>query len=128
MENEILNTLETIRGYVFIIMCSILVWVIFKVAESSQRIFIGFRKAWNEQFEGRVTKLLEIGNYEEAIAECIEKLDKYPNHIDAIWFIARAYYYTEKNVLSQEYFEKAIKLVPSWEDSAKDYLEKLNAR
>jgi len=46
MESEIAQELVTIRVYVFIIMCAIVLWVFFKILESSQRIFFGFKKSY----------------------------------------------------------------------------------
>ena len=71
---------------------------------------------------------MDLGEYEKVINECNNVLKQYPNHIEAVWYIAKAYYYTENNDSSKEYFEKAIYLVPSWEETANVYLGKLNDR
>ena len=128
MEAEILHQLELIRVYVFIIMVALVIWVTLKSLESFIRIFSGFKKASDNFFENKVSKLLDTGNYEEAIKECKEKLEKQPNNVDAVWYIAKAYFYTGENQLSQEFFEKAIYLVPSWEESANGYIEKIKNR
>lgn len=95
MESEILQEIETIRGYIFVMMCAVVLWVIFKVLESAENVFIGFKKAWDTDFKNRMGKYQDSGKFEEIINECKEKLEKYQNHIDAVWFIAIAYYYTE---------------------------------
>jgi len=128
MESEIAQELVTIRVYVFIIMCAIVLWVFFKILESIQRIISGFKKAMDDHFSDSMIKMLDIGKYEDVIEECKEKLEKHPNHVDAVWYLARAYYYTENNKLSLECFEKAVYLAPTWEESANPYIEKLNAR
>ena len=128
MEPQILQVLETIRAYVFIIMCAIVIWMFFKILESSQRIIMGFKDAWEADFKNRMNKLLNSGQYEKIIKESKEKLEKHPNHSVATWFIEIAYFYTENNELAKSYFEKAIYLSPSWEESAKVYQEKLNER
>jgi len=128
MESEIIKELVTIRVYVFIIMCVFVIWFFFKILESLKNIISGFKRAWDEYFSDRILKMIEIGKYEDVIEECKEKLEKYPNHIDAVWYLARAYYYTENNELSLECFERVIYLSPTWEESATPYIEKLNAR
>jgi len=125
MESEILQELELIRGYVFVMMCAVILWIIFKVLESAQNVFTGFKKAWDTNFNNRMSNFQDSGEYEKIIAECKEKLEKYPNHNDAVWFLAIAYFYTEQFENSKLNFEKVIYLVPSWEESANAYLEKL---
>jgi len=128
MDIDILQELQLIRTYVFIIMFAIVLWVIIKVAESIQRIYIGFKEAWDTSFENKTENLLDMGKYEEAINECKDVLIKYPNHSYANWYIAKAYYYTNNNELSKEHFEKAIYLVPSWEENSNEYISKLKER
>jgi len=128
MDTEILQQLELMRVYVFIIMIAIVLWVFFKILESVQRVFIGFKKAWDTSFDNKMEKLMDTGEYDKVISECEEVLQKYPNHIDAVWYTAKAFYYTEKNEPSKEYFEKSKYLVPSWEESANVYLNKLKDR
>ena len=128
MEAEILSQLELIRVYVFIIMFALVIWVLLKSIESLTRIFTGYKSASEKFFENKVSKLLDSGSYEEAIEECKEKLKKQPNNLDAVWFIARAYFYTGEDRLSQEYFEKVVYLAPGWEESANGYIEKIKSR
>lgn len=71
---------------------------------------------------------LDSGEYEKVIKECKEKLLEYPDYIDANWFIAKEYFYTENNEFSKKYFERVIYLVPEWEESANAYIGKINAR
>jgi len=126
MEADMLNTLETIRGYIFIMMCAIVAWAIFKVIESTQRVVLGFKKAMNDAFESNIEALLDKGCYEQAIGECKDKLGKYPKHSGAIWLLARAHYLNEDHREAKAYFEEAVKLVPSWQESVDAYLKKIN--
>ena len=82
----------------------------------------------DEQFSDSITKMLDLGEYEKVIEECKEKLEKYPNYSDAVWYLAKAYYYTENNKLALECFEKAVYLAPGWGEHAPQYIEKLNER
>ncbi|MBL1292899.1 MAG: hypothetical protein COB61_003410 [Thiotrichales bacterium] len=129
METEILQELQSIRSFMFIIMFMVIIWAFFKILESIINIVTSFKKAWDTDFENRVDKLINTGDYEKAIDTCKEKLVKYPNHIDANWYLAKAYYYTENNdKLSEELFKKIIYLVPSWEENANAYLEEIKNR
>ena len=128
MDIDILQELQLIRTYVFIIMFAIVLGVIVKAAESIQKIYIGFKEAWDTSFENNTENLLDMGKYEEAIKECKEVIKKYPNHSYANWYIAKAYYYTNNNELSKEHFEKALYLVPSWSDNVNEYIVKLKER
>lgn len=128
MEAEILQELETIRSYLSIIMTVLVIFIVGKIVESAQKIFIGFKTVWNVDFRDRMISLQEQGDFQEIIDECEEKLRNNPNHVDANWFMALAYYYTENNDKATAYFEKSIYLTPSWEESANEYLEKIKSR
>ena len=128
MDSEILQQLEQIRVYVFIIMIAIVLWAFFKVLESVQKIFIGFKKTWDTAFDNRIQRYFDIGEYEKIIKECEEVLEKYPLHRDAIWYLARAYFGQNNYDQSIKYFKKATDLVPHWKDSAEEYIEILNQR
>jgi len=128
VEEEILNQLELIRIYVFILMVAIILWALVKTLESFQRIIIGFKKAWNISFNSRMEKYCNLGEYNKVLKECGEVLEKYPFHRDAVWYMARAHYGEDNYNESIEFFKKAVDLVPYWEDSANDYIEILNQR
>ena len=116
------------RGYIFVMMCAVVAWAIFKVIESTQRLVAGLKKAMNDAFESNTDEMIDKGCYESAIEACEEKLKKYPKHSGVIWQLARAHYLSENHDKAREYFEKAVNLVPSWEDSAEAYLKKINER
>lgn len=128
MEAEILKELSTIRVYVFIIMVGIIIWLALNIINGILKLVEGYKKALDAHFENSMVKMFDLGEYEKVIEECIETLEKYPNHIDATWFLAKAYYYTENNQLALEYFDKTLYLAPSWEESINGYIKKLNAR
>ena len=109
-------------------MCLIIFWTVIRSIDSIERIIIGFKKVFDVDFENRINNFIDSGKFDDAISECEKKLIKYPNHVDANWYLAKAYYYTNKNELSRQYFEKSIYLVPSWEESANAYIEKLDER
>lgn len=126
MEAEVIQELQLIRNYLFIMMCGICLVILFKLIESIQKIIIGFRDAVVKSFNDRMEKLLEKGKNDEIIKECKEILEKRPNDTDAIWYLSRAYYREGENELAKEQFERSVYLVPSWESSAKPFLDNLN--
>lgn len=127
MEHEFLNILETIRGYIFIIMLTAIIWAVLRFIESILKIKTEYQKVDQANFALRMNRYLDAGKYDQAIDWCKDKLAKYPNNLDANWYVARAYYLKEENDLSRQYFEYTLYLAPSWEDSVGPYLEKLDA-
>ena len=127
MDTEILNTLETIRGYLFVIMVAIVVWMFFKIVEIIMNALGGWVKAWDTHFINSANRMLDEGDYQEAAEYCKKKLSKKPNHADANWLIAKAYYFLQKNDLAVEYFKKSIHLIPSWEEDALIYIGKIQS-
>jgi len=126
MESEILQELQLIRIFLFIIMCGLILVFIVNFIGSIQRVVIGFRDAFVKNFENRIEKLLIKGMYDEVVDECKEVLEKNPNDLDVMWYLARAYYMDGKYNESKEYFEKAVNLMPGWKKSAQPYLDKMN--
>jgi len=126
MEPEIVNTLQEIRAYVFIIMVAIVIWVLFRVIESAQRIFFGFRKNWVEKFNSRMVTLIQKGDYDLVILECRQALEEFPNNLDTNWFIAKAYFHQQDTTMAKKHFNKVIQLEPSWQKDAQQYLDKLD--
>ncbi len=128
MESEILQKLELIRGYVLTIMVVFVIWFFFKILESIQKIFTGFKKAWDTKFENDMENHMDQGKYDKVLEECLEKLEKFPNHLDATWYAAKAHFYKENDEESKKYFEKALYLAPSWKKTINGYLEKIHNR
>ena len=128
MEIEILNTLETIRGYLFVIMITFIVWVCAKLIQIFTNILERWLKAWDGHFDNSTSRLIDEGAYDEAIEECKKKLSKLPNHVYANWHIAKAYYFLKRNDLAEEHFNKVKYLVPSWESDADEYIKKIKNR
>ena len=127
MDTEILNTLETIRGYLFVIMVAIVVWMFFKILEVIMNALTRWLKAWDSHFISSANRMLDEGNYQEAVKYCKNKLSKQPNHADANWLIAKAYYFLQKNNLAVEHFKKSFYLIPSWEEDALVYIGKIQS-
>ena len=128
MDTEILNQLELIRIYVFIIMFAIVAWAAFKIVQSVKTIYIGFNKSWDTAFCNRIDKYFDLGNYQEIVDECEELLKKYPCHADATWYLARAYFGLNKQPEAIKYFNRLVELKPGWKESADEYIEAINER
>jgi len=119
MDTVILQELQLIRLYVFILMA------VFVISFLS-KLYVNWKKAVQIHFENKVENFIDKGEYDKAIKACTEKLKKYQNHLYATWFIAKAYYYTEDYSQAKFHFEKTLHLSPSWEKSVEPYIVKLN--
>ncbi|MBT3058030.1 MAG: tetratricopeptide repeat protein [Candidatus Thiodiazotropha sp.] len=128
MENEILSTVQTIRGYLFVIVIAVIIWVTLKIVDTFMNGLGRWIKAWDEHFNSNAGRLLAEGSYQDAIEYCKKRLKKQPDHLNANWYIAKAYYYLKEYKLSQEHFEKVIYLEPEWEKDINVYLEKIGGR
>ncbi len=84
-------------------------------------------KAWDSYFVSSASRMLDEGNYHDAVKYCKKKLSKQPNHADANWLIAKAYYFLQKNDLAVEHFKKSFYLIPSWEEDALEYIGKIQS-
>ncbi|MCG8029311.1 MAG: hypothetical protein N0E59_17505 [Candidatus Thiodiazotropha taylori] len=74
MENEILSILETIRGYLYVIVITIIIWVLLKLIDTLMNGLGRWIKAWDENFNGKVGRLLAEGSYQDAIDYCKKDL------------------------------------------------------
>ncbi|MCG8058137.1 MAG: hypothetical protein JAY94_20850 [Candidatus Thiodiazotropha endolucinida] len=128
MENEILSTLETIRGYLYVIVMAIIIWVLLKLIDTLMSGLGRWIKAWDEHFNGKVGRLLAEGSYQDAIDYCKKRLIQQPDHLNANWYIAKAYFYLKEDKLSQEHFEKVKYLETEWEKDVNVYLQKIDDR
>ena len=117
MEQDILNTLQEIRSliYVLIIMLGfvMLIWVINWISNIKRN----FKKAWENDFINLADGYFESGDYTKLIAHCKDKLEKYPNHPTATWWLAKAELEIGNNAAAKELFEKVLELEPSWKDT-----------
>ena len=125
VEGEILETLRTIQAYIFVIMLAVVVWVGLKFVHTLIHMLDRSMKVMGAHFSKEMRKFLNEGSYAAVISECKKKLEKQPNHLDANWHVARAYYYSDEDALAKKHFEKAKHLEPNWEDAADGYLSKI---
>ena len=72
MESEILEQLVLIRVYVFVIMLAIVLWVFFKILESAQNIFVGFKNAWDTSFNNRMERLMDTHTHKNGVKPILQ--------------------------------------------------------
>ena len=123
MESDILNTLETIRGYSFALMCIIALYIFIKILQ----IILPYVFSYNEKLETFIIngnyKLLNQGKTSKVITVCTDSLDEQPNNEYYTWQLALAYHYNNDHDLSIKYFNKVIFLRPEWKDDANKYID-----
>ena len=117
MENEVLQTLKEIRGILYILTVitgiSMFVWLV----HWARNIFISFKKEWERVFITQAENYFEKADYDKLIEHCGEKLRRYPNHSNAIWWLARVKQETGKELEAKKLFEKLLLLEPSWKEN-----------
>ena len=95
----------------------------------ASNVLANFKRAWEGNFINRANSYFESADYERLVAYCEEKLNKYPNHTNAIWWLARAKQEMGKSLEAKSLFEKLLELEPSpsWKSShIEPYLKKLS--
>jgi len=127
MEQEILSALKNIRFllYVFITLFGIFtfLWVINGVSAIRKN----FGNAKEDTFIDEADKYFESANYKKLVKLCKEKLEKYPNHSNATWWLARAYLELGNKSEAKMLLEKILELEPRWEKSLTEpYLNKIS--
>ena len=127
MEQQILNTLNEIRAILFVLTVVMIFVSLIWAVNWGSNIFANFKKAWENDFITRANKYFESANFESLVTHCEEKLKKYPNHTNAIWWLARAKQGMGKSLEAKALFEQLLELEPSWKDShIEPYLKKLS--
>jgi len=127
MEQEILHTLNEIRGILYALL-TIVSFVLFVwILRGIQNIFISFKQTWENDFITRADKLFESAEFEKLTQHCQEKLNKYPNHSNATWWLARAKQETGDQLEAKALFERLLELDPGWNEThIEPYLKKLS--
>ncbi|MET0107286.1 MAG: tetratricopeptide repeat protein [Candidatus Thiodiazotropha sp.] len=71
-------------------------------------------------------KHFERAEFEKLEQHCQEKLNKYPNHLNAIWWLARAKLEIGEASEAKTLFERILELEPSWKEThIEPYISKL---
>ena len=123
METDILKTLQEIRGYAFITMVAIVIFVATKIIQIVDPSI--FNKFDSLTLDAHY-KLLNQGNTKRVINYSKTVLSEEPNDPYYTWLLALAYYYNHDYKLAYEYFDRSIFLKPEWKKDAELYIESIN--
>ncbi len=127
MEKEILQTLQEIRGILYFLTVVVSLIMLILAASWVSNILANFKKAWENDFTNRADKYFERGDFDKLAEHCEEKLSKYPNHSNAIWWLARAKLEKRESAEAKLLFEKLLELEPGWREThLEPYLRKLS--
>jgi len=126
METDILKTLQEIRGYAFITMVAIVMFVSTKFIQIVAPYIFNFRKKFDSLTLDAHYKLLNQGNTKRVIKYSKTVLSEEPNDPYYTWLLALAYYYNHDYNLAHEFFDRAIFLKPEWKKDAELYIESIN--
>jgi hypothetical protein len=126
METDILKTLQEIRGYAFITMVAIVIFVATKIIQIVAPSIFNFRKKFESLTLDAHYKLLNQGNTKRVINYSKTVLSEEPNNPYYTWLLALAYYYNHDYKLAYEYFDRSIFLMSEWKKDAKLYIESIN--
>ena len=128
MEQEILQTLQEIRVILYFLLIVVSVGMLVWIVNWISNIATNFQKAWENDFIDQADKFFESANFDKLIEHCQNKLNKYPNHSTAIYWLARAKFELGDSAESIVLFQRLLELEPSWRDShIEPYLKKLSS-
>jgi len=128
METETLQTLLEIRNALYVLTAfasfAFIVWLIYAFS----RIKANLKKAMDDDFTHQANKYFEVADFEKLAQHCNEQLTSHPNHIYALWWLARTKLEIGKVSEAKALFRRVHELAPSWKETHIDpYLEKLNS-
>jgi tetratricopeptide (TPR) repeat protein len=123
MESDILNTLETLRGYSFALLCIISLYIFIKILQIILPYVLSYSDKLDDFIINTNYKLLKEGKINKVITGCTDALAEQPNNEYYTWQLALAYHYNNEHDLSIKYFKKAIFLKPEWKDDANEYID-----
>lgn len=126
METEILQTLQEIRGILYVLTAIMSLVMLVWVANWVSNIIANFKQAWESDFTNRADKYFESAEFDKLAQHCQEKLAKHPNHSNATWWLARAKLETGSSSEARKLFERLLELEPNWKEThIEPYLDKL---
>lgn len=125
MEIDILKTLQEIRGYAFITMVAIVIFVVTKIIRIVAPPIFNFRKKFDSPTLDAHYKLLNQGNTKRVINYSKTVLSEEPSNPCYTWLLALAYYYNHDYKLAHEYFDRSIFSKPEWKKDAELYIESI---
>ena len=128
MDQQILQTLQEIRGILTVLVVMVGVLFALWVVNWISNIVAQFKSAWENDFINRASKYFESGELDKLNKHCSDKLRKFPNHSKALWWLARSKMEAREREEAVTLFERLLILEPSWkEDTIDPYLNHLRA-
>jgi len=126
MEHEILETLQDIRGMLYVLIAitsfTMFVWVFNWLTN----IFANFKSGLDNAFIKQADSYFISANFNELVEWCEGELKKHPNHVNATWWLARAKKELGEVEEARALFERLLELEPSWKETHIDpYLKNL---
>ena len=124
MEQEILQTLQEIRGMLLVLIVFFLILGILFIYAVLAQIFPSLM---HRSTSDKAEELFDKGKFNDIVKLCETKLTKKPNHLNSIWWLAKAKYNLKEYEVSQRLFASLLEKEPNWKtEYITPYLEKLN--
>jgi len=120
MESQILQTLEEIRGILFVIAMLLGIGVLSWVLKSISVVVNQFKYAWSQRWKDNANDLYSKGEYEKLVEHCNDRLNEMPNDAHAVWWLARSYIELEDYEEAKKLFIKVGQIEPSWKSEYVD--------
>ena len=124
MDYEILTTLQEIRGMMYVALAlfgTLMVILIYLALVET----LPFRKS--KKISETCLNLHELGKFGQIVNLCESNLKKKPNHLDSIWWLAKAKYILGEYDLANKLFIKLIEIEPTWQNQhCQPYIDKIN--
>lgn len=106
--------------------------IIFLCALAAVRMYVYIKRyvtsGLDDLFRTDAVNLLEKGDTTALKSLALDKLKERPNHADAHWYLARAFYLEKEWSAALKEFEATRSLVPNWDvEYIKPYVEEIKA-
>jgi hypothetical protein len=116
VEEQILSTLQDIRGYLFAGVAIFGVFVFLLGYETVARVLADFRKkaAARNDFLTQANKLFDSGQYNVLVDFCRNRIGRNARDHKASWWLGKALYASERYGEAKTVFEKLGIVIPEW--------------
>ena len=123
MEQEILTTLQEIRGMVLVIIAIFCIWVGTLIISV---IIENFPFVKHRNIADKAEELFEQGKYKELTKLCKSVLSKRPNKTVAVYWLAKTKYSLGEYEEAANLFKKVMAIEPNWDiDYVQPFLDKI---
>ena len=124
MEQEILQTLQEIRGILLVIVVLFFIWV-GAIVYTAMAESLPFLKP--KSINDKAQALFDEGRFPEIVELCEKHLSKKPNHLNSVWWLAKAKYNLKEYKHSEKLFNSLLEKEPNWQtEYITPYLDKLS--